>query len=45
MPTILSDVVFRDELRDYITVNSVERTAFFQSGILTTNSEDRKSVV
>ena len=39
MPTILSDVVFRDELRDYITVNSVERTAFFQSGILTTNSD------
>lgn len=39
MPTILSDVVFRDELRDYITVNSVERTAFFESGILTTNSD------
>jgi len=39
MPTILSDVVFRDELRDYISVNSVERTAFFQSGILTTNSD------
>ena len=39
MPTILSDVVFRDELRDYITVNTVERTAFFQSGILTTNSD------
>jgi hypothetical protein len=39
MPTILADVVFRDELRDYITVNSVERTAFFESGILTTNSD------
>lgn len=39
MPTILSDVVFRDELRDYITVNSVEQTAFFQSGILTSNSD------
>lgn len=39
MPTILSDVIFRDELRDYISVNSVEKTAFFQSGILTTNSD------
>jgi chloramphenicol 3-O-phosphotransferase len=39
MPTILSDVVFRDELRDYIDVNSTERTAFFQSGILTSNSD------
>jgi hypothetical protein len=39
MPTILSDVIFRDELRDYITVNSVEKTAFFESGILTTNSD------
>ena len=39
MPTILSDVIFRDELRDYITVNSVERTAFFESGILVTNSD------
>jgi hypothetical protein len=39
MPTILSDVVFRDELRDYISVNTVERTAFFQSGILTNNSD------
>lgn len=39
MPTILSDVVFRDELRDYITVNSVERTAFFESGILTSNND------
>jgi hypothetical protein len=39
MPTILSDVIFRDELRDYITVNSVERTAFFESGILTSNSD------
>ena len=39
MPTILSDVVFRDELRDYIAVNSVERTAFFESGILTTNAD------
>ncbi|MDU8429187.1 hypothetical protein RYA99_12390 [Pseudomonas syringae pv. actinidifoliorum] len=39
MPTILADVVFRDELRDYMTVNTVERTAFFQSGILTNNSD------
>lgn len=39
MSTILSDVVFRDELRDYISVLSVERTAFFESGILTTNSD------
>lgn len=39
MPTILSDVVFRDELRDYITVNSVERTAFYESGILTSNND------
>lgn len=39
MPTILSDVIFRDELRDYMTVNSVERTAFAESGILVTNSD------
>lgn len=39
MPTILSDVVFRDELRDYISVNTAERTAFFQSGILTNNND------
>lgn len=39
MPTILSDVVFRDELRDYISVNSVEKTAFFESGILVSNSD------
>ena len=39
MPTILSDVIFRDELRDYISVSSVEKTAFFESGILTTNSD------
>lgn len=39
MPTILADVVFREELRDYITVNSVEKTAFFESGILTSNSD------
>jgi len=39
MPTILSDVVFRDELRDYMRVNTAERTAFFQSGILTNNSD------
>ncbi|AUY25493.1 hypothetical protein [Mixta calida] len=39
MPTILSDVVFRDELRDYMQVNTAERTAFFQSGILTTNND------
>lgn len=39
MPTILSDVVFRDELRDYMQVNTAERTAFFQSGILTNNND------
>ncbi|AIR90519.1 hypothetical protein [Pseudomonas cremoricolorata] len=39
MPTILSDVVFRDELRDYMRVNTVEKTAFFQSGILVSNSD------
>lgn len=39
MPTILSDVVFRDELRDYINVDSVERTAFFQSGIIVQNND------
>ncbi|WP_040263681.1 hypothetical protein [Pseudomonas massiliensis] len=39
MPTILSDVVFRDELRDYINVTTVEQTAFFQSGILVQNSD------
>lgn len=39
MPTILSDVVFRDELRDYMRVNTVEKTAFFQSGILVNNSD------
>jgi len=39
MPTILSDVVFRDELRDYINVTTVESTAFFQSGILVQNND------
>lgn len=39
MPTILSDVVFRDELRDYMRVNTAERTAFFESGILTNNND------
>ncbi|MBF8676212.1 coat protein [Pseudomonas fulva] len=39
MPTILSDVVFRDELRDYMRVNTVEKTAFFQSGILVSNGD------
>lgn len=39
MPTVLSDVVFRDELRDYMQVNTAEKTAFFQSGILTNNSD------
>ncbi|WP_312450071.1 hypothetical protein [Stutzerimonas nitrititolerans] len=39
MPTILSDVVFRDELRDYINVTSVEQTAFFSSGILVQNND------
>lgn len=39
MPTILSDVVFRDELRDYMRVNTVEKTAFFQSGILVSNND------
>lgn len=39
MPTILSDVVFRDELRDYINVTSVEKTEFFSSGILVQNND------
>lgn len=39
MPTILSDVVFRDELRDYMRVNTAEKTAFFQSGILVNNRD------
>jgi len=39
MPTILSDVIFRDELRDYINVNTSERTAFFESGILVQNND------
>lgn len=39
MPTILSDVVFRDELRDYMRVPTAERTAFFESGILTNNND------
>lgn len=39
MPTILSDVVFREELRDYMRVNTAERTAFFESGILTNNND------
>lgn len=39
MPTILSDAVFRDELRDYINVNTSERTAFFESGILVQNND------
>lgn len=39
MSTILSDVVFRDELRDYMRVNTAEKTAFFQSGILTNNRD------
>jgi hypothetical protein len=39
MPTILSDVVFRDELRDYMQVNTAEKTAFFQSGILVNNTD------
>lgn len=39
MPTILSDVVFRDELRDYMQVNTAEKTAFFQSGILVNNRD------
>lgn len=39
MPTILSDVVFRDELRDYISVNTAEKTAFYESGILVNNND------
>lgn len=39
MPTILADVVFRDELRDYMRVNTAEKTAFFQSGILVNNRD------
>lgn len=39
MPTILSDVVFRDELRDYINVNAAEGTAFLDSGIFVNNAD------
>tara|TARA_R110000851_G_scaffold33896_4_gene90403 strand:+ start:8708 stop:9724 length:1017 start_codon:yes stop_codon:yes gene_type:complete len=39
MPTILSDVVFRDELRDYMSVNTAEKTAFYESGILVNNND------
>lgn len=39
MPTILSDVVFRDELRDYISVDAAERTAFMDSGIFVNNDD------
>lgn len=39
MPTILSDVVFRDELRDAISVNVAEGTAFLDSGIFVNNAD------
>ena len=39
MATILSDVVFRDELRDYINVESAEKTAFLDSGIFVNNDD------
>lgn len=39
MATILSDVVFRDELRDYINVDAAEGTAFLDSGIFTNNDD------
>lgn len=39
MATILSDVVFRDELRDYINVDAAERTAFLDSGIFVNNPD------
>ena len=39
MATILSDVVFRDELRDYINVDAAEKTAFLDSGIFTNNDD------
>ncbi|WP_312272237.1 hypothetical protein [Pseudomonas sp.] len=37
--TILSDVVFQAELRDYMAVPVVEQTAFFQSGVLLRNND------
>lgn len=39
MPTILSDVIFQDELRDAMQEPVLERTAFFESGILLRNDE------
>ena len=39
MATILSDVVFRDELRDYINVDAAENTAFLDSGIFVNNDD------
>lgn len=37
--TVLADIIFQDELRDYIDVNSVEQTAFMQSGIIAQTPE------
>lgn len=39
MPTILSDVIFQNELRDYMTQPVIEQTNLFQSGILARNNE------
>lgn len=39
MPTILSDVVFQDELRDFMAQPVIEQTNLFNSGILARNNE------
>ncbi|TWI52977.1 hypothetical protein IQ22_02812 [Pseudomonas duriflava] len=39
MPTVLSDVVFQDELRDYMQQPVIEQTNLFNSGILARNNE------
>lgn len=39
MPTVLSDIYFQDELRDYMAQPIIEQTNFFQSGIITRNND------
>lgn len=39
MATVLSDVYFQDELRDYMSQPIIEQTNFFQSGIITRNDD------
>lgn len=42
--TVLSDVVFRDELRDYVSIPTTVQTAFFASGVLAETSEARAMI-